>query len=58
MEAKGDRKPRKMKPYTKEWERLANIEARLFAPTIKPCRDCGGPCIHGYCCTRCGSINP
>lgn len=52
------RKPRKMRPYTKEWERLANAEARCFAPTIKPCRDCGRPVVDGYCCNHCGSVLP
>lgn len=53
-----NRKPRKMEPYTPAWERLADQEARNFAPEIKPCRDCGGPVVSGYCCDRCGSTLP
>lgn len=52
------RKPKHMTPYTPEWERLANAEARSFAPEVRPCADCGGPYIKGYCCNRCGSHNP
>lgn len=51
------RKPRKIKPYTRRWEALANEEARA-AVRIHPCRDCGGPVLYGYCCVRCGSANP
>ena len=52
------RKLKPMKPYSREWERLANQHARLFAPTVYPCRHCGGPTLKGYCCTRCGSATP
>jgi hypothetical protein len=51
------RKPRKLKPYTKAWEALANAEARAYV-TIRPCRDCGGPVVDHYCCDRCGSGDP
>ncbi len=50
-------KTKKMTPYTPEWERLANAEARNYV-TIKPCRDCGGPVIDGYCCNHCDSVLP
>ena len=29
-----------------------------FCPPISPCHDCGAPTVHGYCCTRCGSVDP
>ncbi len=45
-------------PYTKLWERLANIQARNFAPYIHPCVECGRPTIKGYCCNFCGSVDP
>lgn len=48
----------RMEPHTDEWNRMANSLARSFAPPIHICRDCGGPVIQGYCCTRCRSINP
>ncbi len=56
MEQK-EKKPRKMKPYTAAWERLANEKARSWVQ-IHACRDCGGPVVKGYCCNRCGSSNP
>lgn len=52
------RKPRRMVPYTAEWQRRANEMARGWAPLIYPCRECGGPVFKGYCCNRCGSTNP
>ena len=48
----------KIRPYTVYWERLANLVARDFAPELHPCKDCGGPVVTGYCCTRCGSDEP
>ena len=48
----------KIKPYTPQWEQLANQVARDFAPTIRPCVDCGRPVANGYCCTHCGSVDP
>jgi hypothetical protein len=52
-----DEMPPKLEPYTPEWERLANQEARYWTP-LKSCRDCGGPVHTSYCCRRCGSVNP
>lgn len=49
---------KKLEPYTPAWERLANAEARGYAPPIRPCKECGGPVLSGYCCTRCGSSEP
>jgi len=51
------RKPRKITPYTRQWNLMAAREALAFV-TIHPCRDCGGQVIKPYCCGRCGSINP
>lgn len=48
---------KRIKPYTKNWERRANALARS-AITIHPCRHCGHPVISGYCCTICGSGDP
>ena len=55
-----DNKPKKFphERYTPEWERAADQEARRFAPQVKPCRDCGGPVVKGYCCQHCESVNP
>jgi len=50
-------KVRKIKPYTKKWEKLADELARSLVP-IKPCRDCGYPVIDRYCCDTCGSNLP
>ena len=47
-----------IKPYTKYWDRLANVEARTFAPEIYPCATCGYPVVEGYCCPNCKSNNP
>ena len=47
-----------MKADTREWEKQADILARSWAPPINPCVDCGGPVLSGYCCSRCGSIDP
>lgn len=52
------RKPRKLKPYTDAWERLANALARAYAPDIYDCVECGGPVCRGYVCQRCGCNNP
>jgi hypothetical protein len=51
-------KIKKIKPYTKHWESMANQIARDFAPEIYPCKHCGNPTLTGYCCTRCGSSTP
>lgn len=45
-------------PYTADWERKANNEARSYCPSIKPCVHCGNPVISGYCCHYCGSGDP
>lgn len=58
MDSKTNSKPRKMKSYTKAWEKLADNEARNYCPEIRPCTDCGAPVIKGYCCWRCNSSNP
>lgn len=50
-------KVRRIKPYTRKWEELANELARARV-TIHPCADCGHPVIHGYCCEFCGSVDP
>jgi len=53
------RKVRKIKPHTRNWDKMANELARGFAPTIKPCKECGYPVITGYCCEiGCGSNCP
>jgi len=52
------KKPRRMVPYTRLWERLADREARNWAPPVVACKDCGGPVISGHCCNRCGSVDP
>jgi len=51
-------KMRKWEPYSPSWERAANRLARSFSPGIHPCKKCGYPVIHGYCCTGCGDTNP
>jgi hypothetical protein len=51
-------KPKEITPYTSTWYAMANEVARDYAPPIRPCKDCGGPVIKGYCCTRCGSVDP
>lgn len=56
MAAKKGKK--KMEPYSDAWERIANSLARSFAPDIHPCKHCGYPVIHGYCCTSCKSATP
>jgi len=48
---------RKLTPYTIYWEKLANSLARSIV-NIRPCKDCGGPVVKGYCCGRCGSRDP
>ena len=52
-----ERKVRKIKPYTRKWEKLANELARTYQQ-IKPCGYCGHPVLDGYCCQTCKSINP
>ena len=52
------KKIKKIEPYTPQWERMANSLARDYAPTIKPCKECGHPVIDGYCCGFCKSVNP
>jgi len=49
---------KRLVPYTAEWERLADAEARVFAPRIRPCATCGGPAVDGYVCNRCGCVSP
>lgn len=46
------------KPYSKDWEEMANALARGYTPMIYVCSGCGGPVVHGYCCTFCGSSPP
>ena len=46
------------KPYTHQWEKLANELARDAAPDIIPCVHCDSPVLSGYCCTNCGSSDP
>ena len=48
----------RLKPYSEEWERLANRLARSYCPSIRPCHKCHYPVVHGYCCTHCGDTNP
>jgi hypothetical protein len=52
------KKIRKITPYTPAWEREANALARSYAPTMYPCKKCGHPVGHGYCCTGCGDSDP
>lgn len=51
------KKIRKIKPFTKVWERMANELARDVV-FIGPCRECGRPHLQGYCCIFCGSTDP
>lgn len=39
---------------TPEYERLANAQARNFAPPIRQCKACSYPYVDGYCCNNCG----
>ncbi len=55
--AKPKRKPKKIEPFTPAWERLADARAGDYVD-IRPCRECGGPVVFGYCCQRCGSDTP
>lgn len=57
MEIENNHKVRKIKPYTRKWENLANNLARTYIK-IRPCRECGYPILDGYCCQTCGSNNP
>ena len=52
------RKIRKIKSNTLKWEKLANLLARSYCPTIYACKECGYPVIVGYCCETCGSNSP
>lgn len=52
------KKIKRIKPYTHNWEKLADELARGYCPTIVPCKHCGHPTIHGYCCGFCGSNQP
>jgi len=52
------RKIRKINPFIRKWEKMANELARGYCPEIKPCRECGYPIVNGYCCETCGSNNP
>jgi hypothetical protein len=58
MDTKKKIKVRKIKAYTPRWEKEANNLARVYCPTIRPCKDCGHPVINGYCCVFCNSVNP
>lgn len=53
-EIKKPKKPlKKIEPYTPYWERLANEEARDYAPVAIPCEDCGRPRLTGFACNFC-----
>ena len=52
-----EKKPRKIKPYTRKWDNLANSLARSVH-NINACRHCGRPVLEGYCCGYCGSVTP
>jgi len=45
-------------PYSQEWNRLADLLARSFAPHIYPCAECRYPVASGYTCGSCGNNNP
>ena len=49
---------RKIRPFTREWEALANDVARSRCPPIYPCQHCARPVADGYCCGYCGTDNP
>lgn len=51
------KKIKKMDTNSQEWKDAVYRLARDFLD-IKVCRDCHGPVINGYCCTRCDSVNP
>jgi hypothetical protein len=46
------------KPHSKEWEADAFSILRGYAPSIYPCKKCGGPVVSGYCCGWCGDSSP
>lgn len=52
-----ERKIKKIEPYTRKWEKMANELARTYQHVIA-CKDCGHPVLEGYCCTYCGSSSP
>jgi len=57
IKAKTHWKIRKIKPFTRKWEKLADELARSICD-IHPCRHCGYPVLKGYCCGTCKSNNP
>jgi len=50
--------PKKITPYSKKWEQLAMREALAYAPSAYPCAACEYPCLKGFVCGFCGSMNP
>lgn len=58
MKTTPDTVKHKIEPYSQHWEKLANAEARNFAPAIYPCKKCSYPVVTGYCCTFCGTKDP
>lgn len=48
----------RLEPHSEEYERLRIRLLTTWGPPTAPCKDCGGPVIVGYCCDRCGSIEP
>ncbi len=51
-------KTEKLDPDSREYRRLEIQAALAFCPPIRPCRECGGPVVKGYCCNRCDSCEP
>ena len=49
---------RKLTPYSAEWEKAANQEARIYCPDIYPCQKCSYPVMSGFCCVNCEDSNP
>lgn len=54
----GELMPRKIKPHSPKWTKLALQEALMYAPSIYSCAACEYPVISGFCCTYCSSMNP
>lgn len=51
-------KPRRIKPYTARWHKMADQLARSASPLIYPCAKCQRPVIDGYVCSTCGTNDP
>lgn len=49
------KKEKKLRPFSRAWQKAADELALSYAPKVGACYQCGQPTLAGYCCPYCGS---